>query len=215
LCVVQGLVLAAPPPPLTAGGCFLRSRRQRTPTRRPLARDVLGESARSLLQLPLRAAPRSSTSSPPSPSPRSRGRRRRRVHSPPRARCPLAKQVSTRYLHRSPALLSRSSSYLSAPLPAAPLCPHGPRRPRRAKGAGDVFARPKGRATRSRTVREAEQLRRRCRSRAPFERFWALPMICANAICDCSGTERAGTVQAARAVDHARPRMISLENRTR
>jgi hypothetical protein len=87
-------------------------------------------TAHSLLQLPLCDAPRSSASSPPSPSPRSRGRRRRRVHSPPMARCPLAKQVSARYLLRSPASLSRSSSYLSAPLAAAPLRHSRPSRPR-------------------------------------------------------------------------------------
>ena len=31
----------------------------------------------------------------------------------------------------------------------------------------------------------AKQLKRRRRSFASFERFWALPMVCATAICDC------------------------------
>ena len=70
---------------------------------------------------------------PVTPSPRSRERRRRRVHSPPRTCRPLAKQRTGRSPLRARASLSRSSSYLSAPLPAAPLRPSRPRRPRRAR----------------------------------------------------------------------------------
>ena len=70
---------------------------------------------------------------PVTPSPRSRERRRRRVHSPPRTCRPLAKQRTGRFPLRARASLSRSSIYLSAPLPAAPLRPSRPRRPRRAR----------------------------------------------------------------------------------
>jgi hypothetical protein len=47
---------------------------------------------------------------------------------------------------RAPASPSRSSSYLSAPLPAAPLRPRRPTRHSSAKGAEVAFARPHGRA---------------------------------------------------------------------
>ena len=63
------------------------------------------------------------------------------VRSPPRKCRPLAKQRTGRFTLRARASLSRSSSYLSAPLPAAPRRPHVPRRPGRAKGAGVAFAR--------------------------------------------------------------------------
>ena len=73
------------------------------------------------------------------------------MRSPPRKCRPLAKQRTGRFPLRARASLSRSSSYLSAPLPAAPVRPSRPRHPRRAKGAGGLFARPKGRAVRPRS----------------------------------------------------------------
>ena len=88
-------------------------------------------AARSPATSPQRAPPLRFV--PVTPSPRSRERRRRRVHSPPRNCRPLAKQRTGRSPLRARASLSRSSSYLSAPLPAAPLRPSRPRRPRRAR----------------------------------------------------------------------------------
>jgi hypothetical protein len=63
------------------------------------------------------------------------------MRSPPRKCRPLAKQRTGRFPLHARASLSRSSSYLSAPLPAAPVRPSRPRRPHCAKGAGCVFAR--------------------------------------------------------------------------
>ena len=139
----------------------------------------------SLLRLPLRTARRRSASSL---SPRRPGHAKGEggafTHPQgPAARSRSREQGAPLFAHvpRSlapPATSPRRSTQLRY-IPAEPVA-HVARKAQEACSLAPKDVAPL--ANRSRSC-----LRRRCRSLAPFERFWALQRVCANAICACSG----------------------------